>query len=109
MANTAIAKYKKSNPFGVIVNIENVHYNIVSEDNVIETMGAKLLMDMIQQLPPTYQMVFNLYSFEGMKHKDIADQLGIAEGTSKSNLFDARAILKKMVEQTKQYDLASNA
>ncbi len=108
IVNTAIAKFKKANPFGVIVNIENIQNSISSDATIFETMNAKVLMDMIQKLPPAYQIVFNLYSFEGMKHKEIAEQLGISEGTSKSNLFDARAILKKMVEQTKLYDLASN-
>jgi RNA polymerase sigma-70 factor (ECF subfamily) len=40
-------------------------------------------------------MVFNLYVLEGFKHKEIAQLLGISEGTSKSNLADARAILQK--------------
>jgi RNA polymerase sigma-70 factor (ECF subfamily) len=40
-------------------------------------------------------MVFNLYVFEGLKHREIALLLNISEGTSKSNLSDARAILKK--------------
>jgi RNA polymerase sigma-70 factor (ECF subfamily) len=42
-------------------------------------------------------MVFNLYVFEGMKHREIAAHLNISEGTSKSNLSDARAILQKAV------------
>jgi len=47
-------------------------------------------------------MVFNLYVFEGMKHREIAEVLGISEGTSKSNLSDARAILKKAVVNSAQ-------
>jgi RNA polymerase sigma-70 factor (ECF subfamily) len=39
-------------------------------------------------------MVFNLYVFEGLKHREIAELLNITEGTSKSNLFDARKILQ---------------
>jgi len=35
-----------------------------------------------------------------MGHKEIAKSLGVAEGTSKSNLFDARAILKKKIKQS---------
>lgn len=109
MVNTAITKFKKANPFGVIVNIESLHNSIFSGENVFEEMNAKALMELIQKLPPAYQMVFNLYTFEGMKHKEIAEKLGISEGTSKSNLFDARKILKNRVELTKQYELAANA
>jgi RNA polymerase sigma-70 factor (ECF subfamily) len=42
-------------------------------------------------------MVFNLYVLEGFKHKEIAKLLGISEGTSKSNLADARTILQRKV------------
>ncbi len=108
MVNTAITKFKKTNTLAVVVSIESIHYGIKSDENTFDEMGAKQLMEMIQQLPPAYQMVFNLYSFEGMKHKEIAVKLGISEGTSKSNLFDARAILKKTIEKTRQYDLVSN-
>ncbi len=108
MVNTAIAKFKKTNPFEVIINFEKIHYSIASDENVYDQIGAKVLVNMIQQLPPSYQMVFNLYSFEGMKHREIAEQLGISEGTSKSNLSDARTLLKKMIDKTNKYDLAAN-
>lgn len=52
---------------------------------------------MVQALPPMYRLVFNLYVFEGMKHREIAEHLGISEGTSKSTFFDAKAILQRAV------------
>ena len=58
-------------------------------------------MHLIQKLPPQYQMVFNLYEFEGLKHKDIAEKLGISEGTSKSNLNRAKTILQNAVNKEK--------
>ena len=48
-------------------------------------------------LPPACRMVFNLYVFEGMKHREIAVLLNITEGTSKSNLHDARKILQRQL------------
>ena len=108
MVNTAIAKFKKSNPFGLIINFDKIHYSIASDENIYDKLGAKVLINMIQQLPPAYQMVFNLYSFEGLKHREIAEQLGISEGTSKSNLSDARTLLKKMINKTNQFELAAN-
>ena len=42
-------------------------------------------------------MVFNLYVFEGLKHREIAEKLQISEGTSKSNLNDARKILQQKI------------
>ena len=44
-------------------------------------------------------MVFSLYALEGYSHKEIADKLGISEGTSKSNLSRARKILQEKVEK----------
>lgn len=57
------------------------------------------LMYFIAELPIGYRTVFNLYAIEGYSHKEIAEKLGISEGTSKSQLSRAREILKKKVEQ----------
>ena len=54
---------------------------------------------MIRQLPPATQAVFNLYITEGYSHKEIGVLLGISEGTSKSQLARAKAILQKKVTQ----------
>jgi len=54
---------------------------------------------MITQLPVGYRTVFNLYTVEGMDHKEIALLLGVAEGTSKSQLSKARSLLQKMLVQ----------
>ncbi len=55
------------------------------------------LLAMVQQLPPAYRTVFNLFAIEGYSHEEIAEMLGINVGTSKSNLHKARIKLKKMV------------
>jgi RNA polymerase sigma factor (sigma-70 family) len=55
------------------------------------------LLEYIQELPDQYRMVFNLFIFEKMKHKEIAKLLQITEGTSKSNLNRAKSILKKRI------------
>lgn len=61
-------------------------------------METEELLGFIMDLPPKYKMVFNLYALEGYSHKEIAEMLRISEGTSKSNLSRARAILQKKVE-----------
>lgn len=74
-----------------------------------EEITAQIAFDdmlrMIQQLTPAYRMVFNLYVFEGMKHHEIAAQLGISEGTSKSNLAQARRILQERITKV-MFDLS---
>ena len=63
----------------------------------ISGFDEKELLKLIKSLTPAYRKAFNLFVMEGMKHKEIAELLGIAEGTSKSNLADAREILRKKV------------
>ena len=102
MVNEALQKFRSSKQEKLSVSInENHELPIMYSDNeILSRIGAKELMAMIQNLSPSYRMVFNLYVFEGYKHKEIAEQLGISEGTSKSNLSDARTILQRAINQS---------
>lgn len=60
------------------------------------------LLRMVNQLPDGYRTVFNLYAIEGYNHAEIADLLGISEGTSKSQLSRARAILQASIAKAEQ-------
>jgi RNA polymerase sigma-70 factor (ECF subfamily) len=55
-------------------------------------------MAMIQELPPKYKLVFNMYVIEGYSHAEIAETSGISVGTCQSNLARARQWLKKNIE-----------
>ncbi|GAB4133377.1 MAG: RNA polymerase sigma factor [Bacteroidia bacterium] len=77
----------------------------VEEDNLLNDLSEEQILSAIQQLSPAYRTVFNLYVMENMQHREIAEQLGISEGTSKSNLAKARYQLKKnLFNQTKIAD-----
>jgi RNA polymerase sigma-70 factor (ECF subfamily) len=80
-----------------VIHLDTVALEEMGTEDIITQLGKKELLKMIQALPPAYRMIFNLYVFEGMKHREIAALLGIAEGTSKSNFSDAKAILQKAV------------
>ncbi|HEU4717334.1 MAG TPA: RNA polymerase sigma factor [Bacteroidia bacterium] len=67
----------------------------MEEDNLIANLSEEEILASVQQLSPAYRTVFNLYVMENFSHREIADQLGISEGTSKSNLSKARYQLKK--------------
>jgi RNA polymerase sigma-70 factor (ECF subfamily) len=62
------------------------------------------LMEMIQELPDGYRMVFNLYAIESFNHKEIASLLGISENTSKSQLLKARKALRKRIDALLQHN-----
>ena len=102
MVNCALQKYRSKSHLHAVVNIDDVKVEYGGAENASSQLGAKELLKLVQLLPSAYRMVFNLYVFEGMKHREIAELLGISEGTSKSNLSDARAILQKAVIKNSQ-------
>jgi RNA polymerase sigma factor (sigma-70 family) len=65
--------------------------------SALDDLAAKDIMALVQELSPGYRTVFNMYVVEGYTHKEIADLLGISEGTSKSQLSRAKVILQDMV------------
>jgi len=64
------------------------------EHSVLDQMAAGDVMALLETLPPGYRTVLNLYAVEGYSHQEIAELLGIAEGTSKSQLARARRLLE---------------
>ncbi|MCC7521032.1 MAG: sigma-70 family RNA polymerase sigma factor [Flavobacteriaceae bacterium] len=98
--NTALQKYRDK-------NVLNVVYDFVDEEEVMveveeDDISLDYLLKLIQELPNQYRLVFNLYVLDGYSHKEISKELKISEGTSKSNLSRARAILKEKIESRQQ-------
>lgn len=99
VVNTALEKHRNKYFLNKVDDISKVAEPIDSpgtED--FSGMEADDLLEFIMMLSPKYRMVFNLYALEGYSHKEIAEMLGISEGTSKSNLSRARTILQRRVE-----------
>ncbi len=67
------------------------------DDHTLENISAEEIYHLIAELPDGYRTVFNLYAIEGYTHKEVAEQLGISEGTSKSQLNHARKLLQKKI------------
>lgn len=97
MVNTALEHYRKNKNMYAVVDVEEAHGSLIN-DSTIENINAKDLLILIHSLPSGYKAVFNLYAIEGYAHKEIADLLGISEGTSKSQLARARALLQKNIQ-----------
>lgn len=97
MVNTALKQHRQKMHISSIAEIEKVDTR-PEEEFVFSNYAFEELLAMVQQLAPRYQLVFNLYAIEGFTHKEIAEQLDISEGTSKSQYSRARSILKEMVE-----------
>lgn len=98
MTNTAIDFYRAKIRQGILVDVAMYEQTIVYDDTISQKLNYEDLLAMVHQLPPAYRTVFNLYAIDGYGHEEISDMLGIAIGTSKSNLHKARGRLAEMVK-----------
>ena len=92
-------KEKKKNRF-----LEEYTYLITNdyespEDDLLNIgdIPREEVMELIKSLPPGYRTVFNLFIFEDMSHKEIAEQLGINEAGSRSQFYRAKSLLRKKI------------
>lgn len=106
VVNEALMVLRKNANFHMMPESEAHEQPI--DDNTLEKISAEEIYSLIAELPDGYRTVFNLYAIEGFTHKEIADQLDISEGTSKSQLNHARKLLQKKVlavDNTLEYRL----
>lgn len=97
MVNTSLELFRKNKHLSVVEDIENADEHSI-ESKALENMSANELLQLVNALPAGFKVVFNLYAIEGFSHKEIADQLGISVGTSKSQLSRARVSLQNMIK-----------
>ncbi|HEU5053080.1 MAG TPA: sigma-70 family RNA polymerase sigma factor [Hanamia sp.] len=95
--NTSIEHYRKKTKK---YNITEVQENTIEDNELsaLDSLATKDILNIINELSPGYKQVFNLHVVEGYSHKEIAEILGITEGTSKSQLARAKGVLKKIIE-----------
>jgi RNA polymerase sigma factor (sigma-70 family) len=101
MVNTALSHLRKQRDFiRDTADFSPFENRLRTEEDFAANLDAETLMKYLQKLPPGYRAVFNLYAVDGFSHEEIAEQLGISIGTSKSQLFKAREYLKKMLDKS---------
>ncbi len=102
VVNEALSYIRKNKSMYLEVEIEKADrepdYGTLHDQLEVED-----LQKLIDRLPTGYKTVFNLYAIEGFSHREIAEQLGISENTSKSQLSRARNHLQKMLIETEAY------
>jgi RNA polymerase sigma factor (sigma-70 family) len=91
--NEALGFLRKKEPLHLA--IEKDHIQLPSEASAESDLAVEDLLNLLHELPAGYRTVFNMYAIEGYSHKEIAGMLEITEGTSKSQLSKARAMLQK--------------
>lgn len=97
MINVSLEKFRKQHRLYPVEDV-SVYDSVNFSADVVAKIAADDLLKLVQQLPPRYRLVFNLYVIEGLSHQEISKEMAITQGTSKSNLARAREILKKKVQ-----------
>ncbi|MEY4876615.1 MAG: hypothetical protein RL708_1764 [Bacteroidota bacterium] len=97
--NTSLNHLKKNKRISAELEIDSAKKVEGPVDLSIENYDSKLIWASIESLPEGYRVILNMFAVEGYSHKEIADQLGIAEGTSRSQFLRAKAHLKKLLEK----------
>lgn len=96
VVNTAIDYYRK-NTRRRTEDLDTAYGISQDSPDAVSSMSAQEIMLALQQLSPAYRTVFNLYVIEGYSHKEVAEQIGITESTSRSNLVKARCKLRAIL------------
>ena len=100
MVNTCLQNIRKNKRWKKTVEITPVlGEDMASVDAILHDLALKDIYGLLKNMPEGYRMVFNLYLIEGYSHKEIADNLGCTESTSKSQLYKAKNWMRlKLIE-----------
>jgi RNA polymerase sigma factor (sigma-70 family) len=115
MINTSINHYRKhktreiTDYIGDDIKEQDAGDGLIAIDSALSSLATQHLLKLIQQLPPVYRMIFNLFVIEGYSHKEIATLLNITESTSRANLVKARAKLQNQLIQLQHLEKISHA
>ena len=97
MVNECLMFLRRRHSFAIVSEAEASA--VAGGDSPLDDLSAEEIFGLIVRLPVGYRTVFNLHVIEGIEHREIAELLGIAEGTSKSQLSKAKLLLRKMLHQ----------
>ncbi len=108
MVNTALNYLKRNRKYRDEMYFPDDYLHPVTDDNPALKLQAKELAHLIRQLPSGYQTIFNLHVIEGYTHVEIAQMLGITDGTSRSQYARARALLISWIEKNSLQEKKEN-
>ncbi|MBR5433599.1 MAG: RNA polymerase sigma factor [Bacteroidales bacterium] len=100
MTNTAITHYYQNKKYNEQKNIEEINETDVKDFEFSEAeFSNEELMNVIQTLPDTYRIVFNMFAIEGYKHKEISEMLDIEVSTVKTQYHRAKKMIQVKLEE----------
>jgi len=97
--NTALMALRRSDVLKDSEDVGEIRNMASGDVSAIQKMGYNELMALVAELPAGFRTVFNMYVIEGYSHKEIADELGISEVTSRSQLQRARVLLQRKIKE----------
>ncbi len=95
---TAIEHLRKKNRTIQYEELQEPELNDWTYSYAFEQLTSEEILNAMKEMPPGYRLVLNMYAIEGYTHKEIGEELGINEGTSKSQLARARKYLYEFLE-----------
>lgn len=99
IVNEALMQLRKAGNRNQVSIDETYEVYDMPETETVDRIPEKVLMQFISELPDGYRTVFNLYAFEGKSHKEIAHLLNINEKSSSSQLYRAKQVLVKKINE----------
>ncbi|MCY7353019.1 MAG: sigma-70 family RNA polymerase sigma factor [Cytophagaceae bacterium] len=99
MVNTALDHYRHHQKHYYHESLDGDAHHVGVREMATSQLSHQELIGLVQTLSPAYRMVFNLYVMDGYTHEEIAEQLNISVGTSKSNLSRAREHLRSALNK----------
>jgi RNA polymerase sigma-70 factor (ECF subfamily) len=89
----------------ITVEIEEYHFDSSKGGSIEDELAAQDILDLLAELPTGYRTIFNLYVLDGLKHREIAEALGISINTSKSQLILAKKRMQELLAKRAYPDL----
>lgn len=101
VANTAIDYFRKKKRLVYIEEYQEIEEDEEQETSLFPNLNNEVILNFVNKLPDGARLVFTLFAVEGLRHQDIATQLNITEGTSKSQYKRAKGLLKSWLYEYK--------
>ncbi len=98
IVHAALKYLKKHSWHKLFQDLDEVSEIEDTSETIYESLAAREMVDLIKSLPMGYRIIFSMYELEGYTHPEIAAQLDIAVGTSKSQLSKAKKMLRSKLE-----------
>jgi len=103
MANTALNRIRKNTIY--FEEINDISIDVSVNDHLIEKFSEKDILSLICSMPQGYKQVFNMFAIEGFSHKEISEQLGFEEATSRSQFAKAKKYLQQKLTVLEKINL----